>query len=196
MKWFNIRIYLHREDASETTSSTTSTTTQRPTTTSTTTLRPTTTSTTTTTTPKPTTTSTTSTTTAPPTTTPLPTTTPQPTVTKPHLPRRHPYPRTYRPRTTSTTAVPQYLRPDYPRRPEVPVTPTEVTGTIPRNPVTIERDRQPDGSYSLNTSDIPKETWAVVTGKDKTDDFDPTQLHCLNGYERNERGECAGKIRF
>lgn len=36
----------------------------------------------------------------------------------------------------------------------------------------------------------------MVTGKDKTDEFDPTQLHCLNGYERNERGECVGKIRF
>ncbi|XP_045456482.1 fibulin-1-like [Melitaea cinxia] len=167
------------------------TTTPRPTTTSTTTPRPTTTSTTTTTTPKPTTTSSTSTTIPPPTTTPLPTTTPQPTVTKPHLPRRYPYPRPHRPRTTSTTAVPPYRRPDYPRRPEVPVTSTEVTVTSPRNPVTIERDRQPDGSYSLNTSDIPKETWAVVTGKDKTDEFDPTQLHCLNGYERNERGECV-----
>nr|XP_026486783.1 latent-transforming growth factor beta-binding protein 4-like isoform X1 [Vanessa tameamea] len=184
---YEYEYYDFEEETTEITASTTSsTTTSRPTTTSTTTLRPTTTSTTTTTTPRPTTTSTTST------TTPRPTTTSTSTTLRPNPPpRRYPhYPRPGFRRTT--TPIPPYRRPDYyPRRPVNTFSPTEVTVTNSRDPVTIERDRQPDGSYSVNTSDIPKETWTVVTGKESTDDFDPNQLHCLNGYERNERGECV-----
>ncbi|XP_050356996.1 fibulin-2-like isoform X2 [Nymphalis io] len=184
---YEYEYYDFEEETTETSTSTTSsTTTPRPTTTSTTTLRPTTTSTTTTTTLRPTTTSTTST------TTPRPTTTSTTTTLRPNPPpRRYPhYPRPSFRRTT--TPVPPYRRPDYyPRRPVIPLSPTEITVNKSRDPVTIEKEKQPDGSYSVNTSDIPKETWTVVTGKESTDDFDPNRLHCLNGYERNERGECV-----
>lgn len=160
-------------------------------TTSTTTPKPTTTSTTTTTTPKPSTTSTTTSTTPPPTTTSS--TTPKPTI-----PRRYPYyPRpNYRPRTTTSTAAPRrpFNYPTYPpRRPEYPFTPTEVTVNGPRDPFVVTAERQPDGGYGINTSDIPKDTWSVLSEKDKPeDDFNPNDLHCLDGYERNDRGECVG----
>lgn len=191
---YNKKVYIFCREETETERETIPT--LPPTTTSTTT------STTTTTTPRPTTTSTTTTTT---TTTPRPTTTSSTTTTttpKPYLPRRYPsYPRpAYRPRTTtsttSTTETPRrpFNYPNYPRRPENPFTPTEVTVTDPRFPYVIEAERRFDGSYGINTSDIPKETWSVVTGKDKPeDDFDPNELHCLDGYERNDRGYCVGK---
>ena len=167
-------------------STTSTTTTPKPTISSTTTPKPTTTSTTT---PKPTTTSTTTMT--------IPTITSS-TTTKPTIPRRYPYyPRAnHRPRTTSTTATPRrpFNYPNYPRRPELSFTTTEVTITDPRDPFVVTAEKQPDGSYGVNTSAIPKDTWSILSEKDKPEsEFNPNDLHCLDGYERNDRGECVGE---
>nr|XP_034836920.1 fibrillin-2-like isoform X4 [Maniola hyperantus] len=111
---------------------------------------------------------TTSTSTTTSTTTPRPTTTtssPRPI----QPPRRYPYFRpTFQTRpptsTTTTTPVPSRrpLPEYYPRRPV-----TEVTTSTDSN--TVDRERKPG-------TDI---------------DFNPNELHCLNGYERNDRGECV-----
>ncbi|CAF4923814.1 unnamed protein product [Pieris macdunnoughi] len=108
------------------------------------------------------------------------------------LPNRRPRPN---PDTDKTTEIPRPTarRPDerphfYPRR---PTTLTEVTVTAPTDINTIERDRTPEGAYDIDTGNIPKDKWTNVIGKDPVEsEFDPILIHCLNGFERNERGEC------
>ncbi|XP_049881665.1 fibulin-1-like isoform X2 [Pectinophora gossypiella] len=104
-----------------------------------------------------------------------------------------------RPQTRPTTST---RRPDpvTPRRPPYrrPEPPREVTVQPPEDPVTVEKEKDPEGTYDIDTSDIPKDRWTNVIGRDRTEkpnradpDFDPNQLHCLNGYERNAHGECV-----
>lgn len=110
------------------------------------------------------------------------------------LPSRRPY-KPY-PDTTETT-TPNVRRPNarphfYPRR---PTTLTEVTVSAPTDVYTIERDRSPDGTYDISAGDIPKDKWTNVVGRDPVDpEFDPILVNCLNGFERNDRGECVGKF--
>lgn len=79
---------------------------------------------------------------------------------------------------------------DYPRE---NTTPKEVT--VPKPDITnvIETDKEPDGSFVVNTNDIPKDRWTNVINREH-ERFNPNWLHCLDGYERNERGECVGKL--
>ncbi|XP_072945885.1 uncharacterized protein [Epargyreus clarus] len=176
------------EATPETTPSTTSTTTS--------------TTTTTTTTPRPTTTSSTTTTT---------TTTPRPQPTRPRYPyyprppptnRRPPYtnrperPLPTLPTTPVTEATVPPRRPYTPKPPELPPYPVEVAVPTPTDTHTVERDRNPDGSYDINTRDIPKDRWTNVIGRETPEtpengEFDLKYLHCLNGYEKNAKGECV-----
>lgn len=197
----------------------TTSTTQRTTPRSTITSRPTITSTTTTTTtPKPTTTSTTTTPSTTTTSTTTTTTTPSITTTsttpRPYIPpQRYPYrPNNYPsrpnnrypyradtgphylPRTTSTTESSTPKKLDYNPYNNTPLVPTEVTLTNPKHTTTIERERNPDGSYDIDTSNIPKDRWTNVIGKETPDDYDANRLFCSNGYESNERGQCVGEL--
>lgn len=69
----------------------------------------------------------------------------------------------------------------------------EVDIPRPENPNVIEKEKDANGSYSLDTEDIPKDRWTNVIGSDPMNnpEFDVVNLHCLNGYEKNERGECV-----
>lgn len=61
----------------------------------------------------------------------------------------------------------------------------------------VEKDKDEDGSYGINTDDIPKNTWTNVVGKEKPEpdpDFDVNNLHCLNGFERDAYGNCVGEL--
>ncbi|XP_038219237.1 latent-transforming growth factor beta-binding protein 4-like isoform X2 [Zerene cesonia] len=165
------------------------------------------------------TTTTTTTTLAPTTSTPPPTTSTSTTTTSTTTPRPRPYqpPRrnhNLRPRPRSSTTTTEQTRfypssgdrPDsppgtgrrvynrrpqfYPRRP-TSTTPVETTVTTSTDINTIERDRAPDGSYAIDTGDIPKDKWTNVIEKESEPEFDPSLVHCLNGFERNERGECV-----
>ncbi|CAG5037639.1 unnamed protein product [Parnassius apollo] len=167
---------------------------------------PTTSTSTTSTTPRPTTTSTTSTTS---TTTPIPSTTSTTTRTTRVWPPSRPggynpyYPRYLIPTTRRTPytippvrptrpTTPESRRPEIrPRRPET-LNPVEVTVPNPTNVVTIEKEKEADGSYGLNASEIPKDKWSNVIGvnKPETSDFNPEELHCLNGFERSPSGDC------
>ncbi|XP_013148849.1 PREDICTED: fibulin-1 [Papilio polytes] len=166
----------------------------KPTTTTSTTT--TTTTTTSTTTPRPTTTSTTSTTTTPATTST--TTTARTTRVRPWPGYNPYYPRHLIPTTRRNPYTipdrPEHRRPEFrPRRPEVPSTPVEVTVPAPTNVDTIEKEKEPDGSYGLNTNDLPKDKWTNVIGTYKPDqpDFSLENLHCLNGFEKSPSGECV-----
>ncbi|XP_052745151.1 fibrillin-2 [Bicyclus anynana] len=160
--------------------------------------------------PVPSTTPTTSTSTTSTTTTTTPKPTTSTTTRRPRYPTpRYPYFRpTYRPRTTTTTtpAPPRPTYPEYTRRP-VPGTFTEVTNTTESN-ITPYRPRTtstpaPSRPYPEYPRRPVAGTLAEVTtttlssipdrgnGFDNDIDFDPNELHCLNGYERNERGECV-----
>ncbi|XP_028025641.1 latent-transforming growth factor beta-binding protein 4-like isoform X1 [Bombyx mandarina] len=87
-------------------------------------------------------------------------------------------------------------RADNSRRPS-PFRPGYVTGvTRPKDPITIEKEREDDGGIELDTNTIPKETWTNVIGRDKpeatdTPAFDPNEVHCLNGYEKDFFGNCV-----
>ncbi|RVE53502.1 hypothetical protein evm_001872 [Chilo suppressalis] len=123
----------------------------------------------------------------------------------PYIPRPPELP----PRPDNRPRYPEYrpTRPtEVPRRPLYPSTPTtttdsprtfetltEVSVTPPGNPEVLEKDKNPDGSYGLNTSDVPKDTWTNVIGRDKPEepDFDINNLHCLYGLERDAQGNCV-----
>lgn len=62
---------------------------------------------------------------------------------------------------------------------------------------TIEREREPDGSYGLNASELPKDKWTNVIGINGPErpDFSPEELHCLQGYEKSPSGECVGRLK-
>lgn len=169
----------------------------KPTTTTSTTTTTTTTSSTTT--PRPTTTSTNSTTTTPATTST--TTTARTTRVRPWPGYNPYYPRHLIPTTRRNPYTipdrPEHRRPEFrPRRPEVPSTPVEVTVPAPTNVDTIEKEKEPDGSYGLNTNDLPKDKWTNVIGTYKPDqpDFSLESLHCLNGFEKSPSGECVGEF--
>ncbi|XP_030025273.2 fibrillin-1 [Manduca sexta] len=90
-----------------------------------------------------------------------------------------------RPTTTPTRPTPIPSRPDYP---------VENTLPSPRDPIIVEKDN--DGSYSIDTDTIPKDTWNNVIGRDKpvnppANGFNVNDIHCLNGYERDVYGNCV-----
>ncbi|CAG9796150.1 unnamed protein product [Diatraea saccharalis] len=151
-------------------------------------------------------------TTLPPTTTEL-TTTPKVTQTTPKAdvirPSYVPHPPELPPRPDERPRRPEY-RPTRPtessRRPYYTPSPvtttesprtfetlTEVSVTPSGYPELLETDKNPDGSYGLNTSDVPKNTWTNVVGRDKPEepDFDINNLHCLYGLERDAQGNCV-----
>ncbi|XP_050685092.1 latent-transforming growth factor beta-binding protein 4-like isoform X2 [Leptidea sinapis] len=131
------------------------------------------------------------------------TTTPRPRQTIP--PRRYPFyptttPRTVPHRTDDRNRARPY--PSYPTtsstdRPHIRdyrpnVRPTPVDVGVPTDINTVETDKAPDGSYSVDTGDIPKDRWINVIGRDpEGPKFDPNDHGCLPGYERNERFECV-----
>lgn len=117
----------------------------------------------------------------------------------PNRPEYTPRPDTSRPEDT-TQRRPVF----YPRRPtsttrrtESPTKPTEVTVPAPTDPVTIEKEKEDRGVFSINTDKIPKNRWTNVIGRDRPvvpeegSLFDPNQVHCLNGYEKDAEGNCV-----
>ncbi|XP_061724505.1 fibrillin-1-like isoform X2 [Cydia pomonella] len=151
-----------------------------------------------------TTTSTTTTTTPKPTPTLKPTTTPRPPPPRPYRPpptqydpfgRPNTRPYTNRPRPNPTNPTPpETTTPNREgsRRPENRLPNSNVRP--PTTPEVVEKEKNPDGGVELDTSEIPKDKWTNVIGKDKDngpDDFDPNELHCLNGYEKNAAGDCV-----
>nr|XP_034836918.1 fibrillin-1-like isoform X2 [Maniola hyperantus] len=93
------------------------------------------------------------------------------------------------PRPTTTTSSPRpiqpprrypYFRPTFQTRP-----PTSTTTTTPvpsRRPLPEYYPRRP--VTDSNTVDRERKPGTDI-------DFNPNELHCLNGYERNDRGECV-----
>nr|WBB28751.1 fibrillin 2-like protein [Yponomeuta cagnagella] len=129
-----------------------------------------------------------STTTLKPTT--KPPTTPVPFTPPPTTPRLYnPYPRPF----TNQPPIerPWRLRPTEAttEKPELP----EATIPAPTEVNVIETESS-NGTYSLDTGDIPKDTWTNVIGREPVQpdpDFDLDNLHCLNGYEKNDKGKCV-----
>ncbi|KAL0859545.1 hypothetical protein ABMA27_010689 [Loxostege sticticalis] len=98
---------------------------------------------------------------------------------------------TYRPNRPYPSRPSEY--PPRPRPTEPPRRPDFTEVPAPEDPVVIEKDKDKDGSYDINTSDIPKNRWTTVTGREKPTepDFDVNNLHCLNGFERDAYGNCV-----